>query len=266
MIIIGEKINSSSKQVQTALEKRDATAIAALALAQREAGADYLDVNAGIFNDDEAERLAWLVSVIQEKSDARFSLDTSNSEALRAALEVNKNGKPLVNSITAQEKRFRAVLPLVSQYETSVVALCMDDEGLPATTSGRVKIAARLVERLTGEGIRLDDIYLDPIIRPIGADSSSGAIAISTIIECRKRWPGVHIVCGISNISYGIPARSLLNRTFLAAAAMAGLDAAILDPLDRELCLTIMAIDALTGADANCTEFIKKYREGAVKA
>ena len=264
MIIIGEKINSSSKHVQSAIDKRDSAAITALALAQREAGAAYIDINAGIFSEDEPERLAWLVSIIQEKFDTRFSLDTSNSEALQAALAVNRNKKPLVNSITAQEERFRTFLPLIIQYKTSVVALCIDDTGLPGTADGRVDIAARFVERLTGEGVRLDDIFLDPVIRPIGTDPRSGVIAIETIAECKKRWPGIHILCGISNISYGIPARSHMNRTFLAAAAMAGLDAAILDPLDCALGQTILAINALTGADTNCAEYIKNYREGAL--
>ena len=264
MIIVGERINSSSKLVRVAIDRRDASYIARLARAQRDAGADYIDVNAGIFTSDEPGRLAWLVSTVQMETDARLSLDTANGEALRSALVENKNGKPLINSITAQTERFRSVLPLIKEFDASVVALCMDDGGLPATADERADIAGKLIEKLTGAGVKPEDIFLDPLVCPIGTDPRACVIVLETIKKIRKRWPGVRIVCGVSNISYGLPARSLINSTFLAAAIIAGLDCAILDPLDGAVLRTIYAAEALAGADINCDEYIKKYRESGL--
>ena len=265
MIIVGEKLNGTSKPVQEAIDKRDASFVTQLARAQRDAGADYIDVNAGIFYDDEPERLEWLVSAIRREVDVRFSLDTSNSETLRPALKIIQNEKPLINSITAQKRRFQAVLPLVKEFDTSVVALCMNDGGLPNTADGRIAIARDLVERLTGAGLCHEAIFLDPIVRPIGIDSSACITAIETIKEMKKRWPGIHIICGVSNISYGIPARRLMNRTFLAAAVIAGLDCAILDPLDDDMLRSICAAEALAGVDKNCERYINQYRESGLK-
>ncbi|MCL2060138.1 MAG: dihydropteroate synthase [Oscillospiraceae bacterium] len=260
MIIVGEKINSSNKTVQAAIEGRDTPFIVGLARAQRDAGADYVDLNAGIYSADEAERLEWLVAAIQGQVDVRFSLDTSNSTALRLALAANRNGKPLINSITAQKARFGATLPLVLEYNASVVALCIDDAGLAGTADGRIKTADWLVESLTRGGVEIADIYLDPVVLPAGTSPGAAAVAVETIAQMRKRWPDVHIICGLSNISYGLPARSLMNRTFFAAAAFAGLDSVILDPLDRPLIDAIYAAEALTGADDYAMEYIKKYR------
>ena len=263
-MIIGEKINSSLTKVRVAIEKRDAEPIVALASAQLETGAAYLDVNAGAFLDDEPEMLSWLVSAIQRNLDfdVRLSLDSSNSLAIKAALQANKSKKPIINSITAQKRRLDGVLPLIKEYGASVVALCMDDGGIPDTAVGRVKIAAHILDRLTGEGIGYEDIYLDPIVTPIRVDPHGARIAVDAIAEIRKNWPAAHIICGLSNISYGTPARAHLNRAFLAAAAFAGLDSAIMDPLDQQLMATVYAIDALAGNDAGCAKYIKAFREG----
>ena len=264
MIIVGEKINSSSKIINEAINKRDAGFIARMAREQCDAGADYIDLNAGIFYEDESERLAWLVSTVQMETGARLSLDTANGDALRSALAINKNGKPLINSITAQTQRFRSFLPLIKEFNASVVALCMDDGGLPATADERADIAGKLIEKLTGAGVKPEDIFLDPVVCPIGTDPRACVIVLETIKKIKMRWPGARIVCGVSNISYGLPARRLMNRTFLAAAIIAGLDCAILDPLDDAVLRTIYAAEALAGVDINCEEYLKKYRESGL--
>jgi len=247
MIIIGEKINSTLKAVRPAIENYDAASIKDLAKRQYDAGAAYLDVNAGMFVNEEPERLVWLINTIQEDVDAPFAIDSPNPVAVKAALEANRNPKPIINSITDEKARFNAIMPLVAEYKTSVIALCMDDNGMPETTDERVKIAERMIEKLTKEGIALSDIFIDPLVRPVGTGSHYGKVAIETIRKVKEEFPDVHIACGLSNISFGIPARKLMNQTFLIAAMAAGMDGAILDPLDKKLMSFIYAGEALLG-------------------
>jgi len=265
MIIIGEKINSTLKAVRPAIENYDAASIKDLAKRQYDAGAAYLDVNAGMFVNEEPERLVWLINTIQEDVDAPFAIDSPNPVAVKAALEANRNPKPIINSITDEKARFNAIMPLVAEYKTSVIALCMDDNGMPETTDERVKIAERMIEKLTKEGIALSDIFIDPLVRPVGTGSHYGKVAIETIRKVKEEFPDVHIACGLSNISFGIPARKLMNQTFLIAAMAAGMDGAILDPLDKKLMSFIYAGEALLGIDDFCMNYITKFREGELE-
>lgn len=262
MIIIGEKINSTLKAVRPAMEGYDAAAIQELAKRQYEAGAAFIDLNAGMFIDEEPERLEWLVNTVQEVVDAPLSIDSPRPEAISRALKANKNTKPIINSITDEKKRYDSILPLVLEYNTGVVALCMDDTGMPETMEDRVVIAERLIEKLTKQGVKLDDIYIDPMVRPIGTGSHYGVVAIDTIRKVKTEFPDVHITCGLSNISFGIPARKVMNQTFLIAAIMAGMDGAILDPLDRKLMTFVYAAEALSGKDEFCMNYLMKFREG----
>lgn len=265
MIIIGEKLNSTLKSIRPAMENYDADAIKDLALKQYNAGATYIDVNAGMFLEDEPDRLTWLINTIQEITDAPFSIDSPNPKAIEAALKVNKNPKPIINSITDEKERYDAIMPLAVQYNTSIIALCMDDKGMPETVDDRVIIAERLIEKLSKEGLPLDDIYIDPMVRPIGTGSHYGIVAIETIRKVKTEFPEVHIACGLSNISYGLPARKLVNQAFLVAAMNAGMDGAILDPLDRKLMSFIYATEALLGIDDYCANYLTKFREGEIE-
>lgn len=265
MIIIGEKINSTLKAIRPAMENYDAAAIQDLAVKQYNAGAAYIDVNAGMFHGDEPERLVWLINTIQEVSNAPFSIDSPNPKAIEAALKVNKNPKPIINSITDEEKRYNAIMPLVLQYKTGIVALCMDDKGMPETMEDRVIIAERLIEKLTKEGLALGDIFIDPMVRPVGTGSHYGVVAIETIRKIKTEFPEVHIACGLSNISFGIPARKLMNQAFLVAAMAAGMDGAILDPLDKKLMSFMYATEALMGMDDYCMNYLTKFREGEIE-
>lgn len=265
MIIIGEKINSTLKAVRPAMENYDAAAVQDLAKRQYEAGAAYIDVNAGMFINDEPERLEWLVKTVQEVVDAPLAIDSPNPAALEKALKANKNGKPIINSITDETERYEAVLPLVLEYNTGIVALCMDDTGMPETVDQRVAIAERLIGKLTKKGVKIDDIHIDPMVRPIGTGSHYGVVAIETIRKVKTEFPDVHITCGLSNISFGIPARKVMNQAFLIAAMAAGMDGAILDPLDKKLMTFLYAGEALLGRDEFCMNFLTKFREGALE-
>ena len=265
MIIIGEKINSSLKAIRPAMENYDAAAIQDLAKRQYEAGATFIDINAGMFINDEPDRVEWLVNTVQEVIDAPFSIDTPNPLALEKGLKANKNGKPIINSITDEKERFNSVMPMITKYNTGIVALCMDDSGMPETIDERVTIAERLIKKMTREGVKLEDIYIDPMVRPIGTGSHYGTVAIETIRKVKQEFPEAHIACGLSNISYGIPARKLINQTFLIVAMSAGMDGAIMDPLDKKLMSFIYATEALMGQDEYCMNYLTRFREGLLE-
>lgn len=265
MIIIGEKINSTLKTVRPAIENHDAVFIQELAKKQLEAGAAYIDVNAGMFYGDEPERLEWLVATVQEVIEAPLAIDSPNPEAVEKALKAYTNPKPIINSITYEKERFNSILPLVLKYDTSVVALCMDDSGMPETVDDRLSIAEKLINDITKEGIKIEDIFIDPMVRPIGTGSHYGTVAIETIRQVKKEFPDVHITCGLSNISFGIPARKLMNQTFMVAAMTAGMDGAILDPLDKKLMSFLYAAEALLGKDEFCMNYLTKFREGELE-
>jgi cobalamin-dependent methionine synthase I len=265
MIIIGEKINSTLKSIRPAMESRDKSAIQDLALRQIKAGASFIDVNAGMFHENESEILQWMIETIQEVTDVPFAIDSPSAMAILTGLKANKNGKPIINSITAEKARYDAIIPLIKQFNAKVIALCMDDSGMPETVEDRVAIARTLINNLTSEGVLLDDIFIDPMVRPIGTGSHYGTVAIETIRQVKNEFPEVHIACGLSNVSFGLPARKILNQSFLVAAMAAGMDGAIVDPLDKKLMSFVYATEALLGKDDYCMEFLTKFREGEIE-
>jgi cobalamin-dependent methionine synthase I len=265
MIIIGEKLNSTIPTIHTLIENLDSVAVGDLAKKQIEAGASFIDINAGMFAEEEPERLAWMATAVQEAVDAPLSIDSPNPVALKRALEVNKNPNVLINSITAEPKRFDEILPLMLEFRTSVIALCMGSGGIPQTVLERMKIAEELVTKLSKEGVAEQSIYLDPLVLPISTGSESGNIALETIRQMREEFPTTHIACGLSNISFHLPARQLMNQTFLVAAISAGLDGAIIDPLDQRLMSMIYASEALFGKDKHCKNYLKNYRDGKME-
>lgn len=261
MLIVGERINASRKAIREALSRLDKSAIQAEARAQAEAGAHFIDINGGTFPGREAELLCWLADVVQEVTDRPLCLDSSDPAALRAALPRVRGRDVMVNSVTLERGRCEQVVPLVVEHGAKVVALCQG-EGLASTTAQKVDTAARLVERLTGAGIAPDRIYIDPLVFPVATDSEAGSAALGAIAGIMGRFPGVHTVCGLSNVSHGLPARKLVNRAFLVSAMAAGLDAAILDPLDRELMGLLVAQETVLGRDEYCMNFLTAYRQG----
>lgn len=261
MLIVAERINASRTVIRTALEQLDAGAIQAEATAQAQAGAHYIDVNGGTFPGHEPELLCWLVDTVQQVTDKPLCLDSSDPAALAAALPHVRQPAPMLNSITLEGERFERMLPLALEFRAKVVALCQG-EGVATTAQQKIDTASRLVERLTTAGVVLDDIYVDPLVFPLATDSSSGSAALEAFREITHRFPGVHTICGLTNVSHGLPARKLINRTFLLTATAAGLDAAILDPTDRELMATLHAGQAVLGRDEYCLRFLKAFRAG----
>ena len=261
MLIIGERINSTRESIAQAIKEKNSSFIQQEALKQVEAGADYVDVNAGIFMEEETRYLSWLVEVVQEATDKPLCIDTSKTEALAAALKACRN-KALVSSITAEKVRYDAFLPLIKQYECSLSALCIDESGIPSSVQGRVEVTNRLISSLLADKIAPQDIYIDAIVQPIGADYKSGVTVLETIKQIKTQHPEVQTIVGLSNISFGLPYRRHLNQIFLVIAIQAGLDAAILDPCDKKIMAHITTAKALLGQDKHCLNYIKAYRSG----
>jgi len=261
MLIIGERINSSRQLISQAIERRDMEFIREEAIKQIEAGADYIDVNAGTFMEKETECLQWLVKVVQEAADKPLCIDTVNPRAAAAALKLHQ-GKAILNSISGEKERYNNMLLLVKEYGCSIIASCLDSSGIPETAEGRIKVAARLIDSLTTAGVAMDDIFIDPLILPISVDNNSAVKVLETMEYIKKNYPEVRTICGVSNISFGLPLRKKLNQTFVVLAMQRGLDVAIIDPNDNRLMANIISTNTLLGKDEYCTDYIKAYRGG----
>lgn len=262
MIVIGELINTSREGLEEAVRERDTEFIQDLAKKQADAGASFVDVNCGTLIKEEEEALEWLVEKAQEVVDVPLSIDSPNPEAVKRGLEKHDDeaGQPLVNSITDEEERYEKLLPLIQEYDANVIALCMEDEGMPDDCDDRVRIATSLVDKLKKDGIEEDRIFFDPVIQPIGTDQEMGLHILNAIEEIREKYPDIHITCGLSNISHGMPQRPLLNRAFAVLAMSRGLDSAIIDPLDDHLMSLMTASETLLGNDEGCMNYLKKSR------
>jgi 5-methyltetrahydrofolate--homocysteine methyltransferase len=261
MIIVGEKINTSRRSIQEAVEKRDADFIIKTAKEQVDAGADYIDVNAGTFVDKETEHLCWLTETVQSAIDTPLCLDSPSAEALAKAMELHR-GEPMINSVSLEEDRFQKILSVIKSKPCKVVALCMAQTSMPTTVEDRVSVAAELVGRLTAEGVPIENIFVDPLIQPVSVDTNMGLAALGAIKEIMKKFPGINTICGLSNVSFGLPERKLINRMFLALCMSHGLNGAILDPTDKQLMAALYAADMLLGNDEYCEKFIDAYQEG----
>jgi len=265
MKIIGEKINGTRKKVGKAIAERDGEFIQNLAKKQVEGGAHWLDVNAGTRPDLEPDDLVWLVNLVQEVTDVPLCLDSANPTALRAAMKIVKR-TPMINSISGEPYRLEGIVPIVAEFKTPVITLCLDDKGIPATTEGRMEVLARVVEITRKAGIPDESLYIDPLVMTIATNTNAGNIIFETISSIRDLYPTSHMACGLSNVSFGLPIRSLINRTFLALAISAGLDTAIIDPNDRELQAAMYATELLLGRDKHCLNYTRAYRAGKLEA
>ncbi len=263
MFIIGELINSTRKRIRAALEIRDGAYIMEVARKQAEAGASMLDVN-GAIPGQEAECLMWLVNLVQDTVDLPLCLDSSDPAALKAALPLCRR-QAMINSIPDESARFDAVLPLVKDHQAKVIALCMGRSGPPSGVEDRVATAGRLVDRLTAEGVSLDDIYVDLCVLPVSTGPGHGRSVAEAISQIMARYPGVHTSVGLSNASFSLPARKLLNQNLMVLLMARGLDAAIADPCDRQLMANIAAAEVLLGRDQHCMKYLRAYRQGKLE-
>lgn len=264
MIIIGEKINGTRKAVSKAIREREADFIRDLAISQTEAGSSYLDVNAGTAPEREPDDMAWLVETVQAASDLPLCLDSANPAALKAALAIVEK-TPLINSVSGEKSRIEGVLPLALEYKTGLIILGLDDKaGIPETGAGRMEIIRKLADMAIEGGLSENQLFIDPLVTTISTGTENAKITFDTIQQVKAAYPYAHITSGLSNISFGMPLRSLINRTFLAMCIACGMDSAIADPNDQELTGTMAAAEMLMGKDRFCMNFNKAYRNGRI--
>ncbi len=259
-VIIGERINPTGRKMLAAeMKAGDFSRVEAECLAQVAAGAQVLDINAGIPLADEPAILAKAIELVQSITDVPLSIDSSIVAALEAGLSVYK-GKPLLNSVTGEEERLEQVLPLVKKYGAAVVAISNDDSGISEDVNVRFAVAKKIVERAEDHGIPRCDVVVDPLAMPIGAVGQAGQQVLKLVARLRDEL-GVNSTCGASNLSFGLPNRNVLNATFVSMAIGAGLSSAIVNPLHPEMIAGVRAANVVTGADKHCAEWISSYRQ-----
>lgn len=264
MLIVGERINSSRKAIEQALRERDAESIVKEARDQVEPGAHAIDVNTATLMDGEIESLKWAVQQIQDSLDVSICIDSPNPIAVGEVLPLCK-GKAMVNSITAETERYAKLIGFIQQYKPNLVGLCMDDRGMPDTAEDRIRIASDLIGKLTKDRIPIGDIFIDPVVTPVSTDTRYGMAVLDAIEAIIKEFPGVHTICGLSNVSYGLPSRKQVNQMFLVMAMTRGLDAVILDPCDKRIMANLITTMTLLGRDDFCMNYLKAFREGRLE-
>ncbi|MBU2601323.1 MAG: dihydropteroate synthase [Actinobacteria bacterium] len=260
MEIIAEKINGTRKEVGAAVVGRDTAFIQQLARLQAAAGATYIDVNAGT-GKTEPEDLVWLTETVQAAVDLPLCLDSANPAALGAALP-RAAKLPLINSISGERSRLEGVLPLVAEYGTPVIALAADDNGISKELDRRIEVVRAVIAAIRDAGVADGLVYVDPLVMPLAGFHQSGALALAAMRAVKAEFPEVKLAVGLSNLSYGLPARGLINRVFLAFAVEAGLDAVLVDPNDRAVMQELVAAELVLGRDPFCRQYTQSYRAG----
>jgi 5-methyltetrahydrofolate--homocysteine methyltransferase len=265
LIIIGEKINGTRASVREAVLAHDGDFIAGLATEQAEAGADYIDVNVATgAGDGEIEAMEWAIGVVKGATDLPLALDSADPDVLARGLELCGEGRPFINSISGEAERLDGVLPLAARYSCPVVALAMDESGIPETPEARLEVCRRILDRALESGVAAGDLYFDPLVLPVSADCEQGRVTIETLRLIISELPDVKTAMGLSNISFGLPRRTVVNRAMMSVAVYNGLDAAIIDPSDRDLLGAAYAAESLSGRDRYCRSYMKAFRGGLI--
>ena len=232
---------------------------------QLEAGAAFIDVNAGARIGHEEEDMKWLLDTIQPVATVPLALDSPDPAILEMAFAMVKE-TPMINSISLEKERFDSMIPFLTGKECKVIALCMDDEGMPSSADDIVQRAITLVTELNKIGIPTANIYVDPLVQPISTDTAKGNMVLDAVRAIKAKYPEVHITGGLSNISYGLPQRHIINRTFVSLMMAAGMDSAIIDPLDKKIMASIKTADMLLGHDNFCMGYLMGVRNGVIES
>jgi len=263
MLIIGENINATSKRVAEAIRVHDSSFFQELVLAQT--AADYLDLNVGrggVSTEQEIADMKWLIDIASTTTNKPLVIDSANPRVIEAGLEYGKDGVAMVNSVNAEKARLEALGPLIARYQVGIIALTMGDSGIPPRVEERIEACDTIVEALSRYGVPLEKVYFDPLVLPIGVDNTQGEVTLKTVEQIKVKYPGAKTVVGLSNISYGLPQRPLVNQAFLLMLMYAGLDSVIMNPLHKAIIGSIKLGQLLLGKDAHCKEYLKAYRKG----
>ena len=261
MIIIGEKINGSITAVAEAIANRDAEFIKNRAKAQAEAGATFIDCCASVPEAEEVETLKWMIDCIQEVTDLPIAVDSPSADVIKEAYKFCKK-EGIINSVSGEGDKVDTIFPLIADSKWGVICLLSDDTGIPKTAADRLKVFDYIMSKAKEYNISPDRLYIDPLVEMLCTSEDGMAMNVEVMSTIRKQYPDIHLVAAVSNISFNLPVRKLVNLGYTVLAMNAGLDSAILDPLNRDMMGVIYATEALLGLDDYCMEYIGAYREG----
>ena len=265
MIIIGEKINGSIPSTAKAIAERDEAFIRNLAVKQSEFNADYLDVCAGTSPDIERDTLKWLIDIVQDTVDTPICIDSSSIDVILEMMELCK--KPgMINSVSEENGKCEQLMPKIANTDWKLIALTCDNNGIPTDVQVKVNIATSIMEKAKSYGISQDRMFIDPLVMTIGTTTEAMVNFNESLKQIKDKYPQVHITSGLSNISFGMPCRKIINQMFLCMAMSAGMDSAIMDPTSLDMRNTLYTTQMLRGDDEYCMEYLSAYREGTIGA
>ncbi|MCM8785042.1 MAG: dihydropteroate synthase [Candidatus Omnitrophica bacterium] len=262
MIIIGERINGTRRDIREAIEKKNKDFIKKEIKKQIDFGSDYIDLNAGIGRGKEREKedIKWLIECLYEVGNISPSIDSSDPEVIDFALSFVKSQDVMINSINGEKEKIEKILPVIKKYpESKIICLTMNEKGIPSDYKKRVEIGEKLIDILTGVGVKKENIFVDCLIEPVSVNYENGIIFLKALKEVKKF--NVKTTCGLSNISFGLPERKIVNKYFLALCIYEGLDSAIIDPTVPDIREAIYVSEMLTGKDEFCINYIKRIKE-----
>jgi 5-methyltetrahydrofolate--homocysteine methyltransferase len=263
MLVIGEKINATLERIKKIILNRDSRYLMQLAKNQAAAGANFIDVNVGTgvgSQADEVDAMQWAIETIREAVEIPICIDSVDPVVLETGLKILSGESFMINSANAEPESLDRVVPLTGKYNAFLIALTMDEDGIPKTVAGRLQACEKILSSCEQYGVPFQNVYIDPLVLPISTDIKSGTITIDTLKAIKETFPDVKTITGLSNISYGLPARRNLNAAFLHMCIYAGLDAAIIDPMDIELMTAVRAGEVLIGKDRHCRRYTRYFR------
>jgi 5-methyltetrahydrofolate--homocysteine methyltransferase len=264
MIVIGEKINATRSAVRDIIEHRRADQLVDLAQMQAAAGAAYIDVNVGTgrgTRQDEVEAMQWAVEELNTAVDKPLCIDSADPVVMAAGLEAMAQQPAMINSTKADAKYLESMLPLAARFKARVVALAMDDKGIPETVEGRIRACHTIANACRDFEVPIESVFFDPLVLPVSTDARQGKVTLDTLAAIKQTFPGARTTLGLSNISFGLPGRALLNTAFLQMAIYAGLDAAIMDPLNEGMMQAARTGIALMGKDRHFRKYSRAFRK-----
>jgi len=264
MLIIGERINSSRKSIFEAIEKKDIKFIQQEAINQINSGAHMLDINCGTNLKSEKLDMEWLIKIIREVTNVPFVIDSPNPEVIEYGLSIYTGNRVMVNSVTGELKRMEDIFPLVKKYNTDIIALTLDESGMPHTAQQRLNVAKKIINKAKEYGISEEKIYFDCLVRPVSTEPEQILEFLNALKMIKNENPNVKTICGLSNVSFGLPNRKLINSVFVVLCLYNCLDAALIDPTIKEMVSSIYATEVLLNKDEFCLNYITACREGKI--
>ena len=264
MIVIGEKINATLSPVKTMILNRDADNLIDLARRQAKAGADFIDVNVGTgvgSREDEMDSMKWALECIHSAVETPVCIDSADPQVIETGLNLLNGKSTMINSVNAEARSLEAVMPLAAQSRSLLIALAMDEHGISTRESDRIECCEKIYNACQDYGVLPENVFVDPLVMPVGTDIRSAAVTLNILASVKNSFSGIRTVTGLSNVSYGLPSRRRLNMAFLYMCIAAGLDAAIVDPLDGELMDAVKTGEVLAGRDRHCRKYLRAFRK-----